>query len=333
MIKCMPLLTLMALLWSCSAPAPSLAPPTPEVVTPGASVALVTRHLPTSPDPAVRHVISYPTRVALGSDGTTVVSDARLGSVFVLDGQLRVVRELKQIARPLGVARDTQGRIYVGSGVHQTIEVYNAFGGFKRRIGEGRLLMPNDLALDREGRLYVADSTGHRVQVFEADGSYAQTIGANPADGVTLRFPTSVAVSYLGDGAIASEGELYVADQGSGRILVFDLEGRLLRQFGERAAAFSSALTGQFARLQGLALGSDGTLHALDSQLGTVQVFGAMSGRFLYQYGRMGRDAGRLLLPLDVAVRADGTALITNAGNGRLEQFSVAVAGGSGGTP
>ncbi len=273
------------------------------------------------PDTRVRHLLTYPTRLALGADSSLYVSDARQGSVFVLDPRQRITREISGIPRPLGVVVGPDGTIFVGSGVEQAVRVYDPAGGLLRKIGAGLLLMPNHLALDGAGRLYVADSAANRIQVFEATGALLKTVEGTLSDGTEMRFPVAVAVREAGGAHGGAATELLVADQGGGRVLVLDEQGLLLRQLGERASAFHAAQVGQLARLQSIALGPGGLLHVLDSQLGRVQVFDVETGEVVRSYGELGTAVGRLLLPLDIVISGTGDAVVANAGNGRLERL------------
>ncbi|MCC6528203.1 MAG: NHL repeat-containing protein [Polyangiaceae bacterium] len=273
----------------------------------------------------VEHALEYPTRLAHGPDGRLYVSDVKVGSVFVQDGGA-LVAELKGLGGPLGVAVDAAGRIYVGSRDRAAVEVYGPAGGLLHAIGAGAIGMPNDLALDAAGLLYVADSAADAVRVYDTASRALVRVLEGAGDGSPFHFPAAVAVTteLAADGT--ATGELYVADQGNGRIVVFDLEGRPLRQLGERMEAFDADWQGRFVRLQSVATDGAGRVYAADSRLALVQVLDA-DGGYLGHYGRLGRAPGELYLPLDVELAPDGALVVANAENHRIERF-VAPQGG-----
>lgn len=263
------------------------------------------------------HSNTCPTRLAAGAGGSLLVSDAQAGSVFLYDGALRITGELKGLDRPLGVAADPAGRIFVGNDGRNNVEIYMPDGGLFGALGQGLVDMPNDLTFDLSGRLYVADSRRDAVVVFDGGGNLLRTIGSTGAGDGQFSFPSAVAVgSYVAtNGAVVSE--LFVADQANARIQVFDLDGNFKRRLGSRATEFS--WKGRFAILQDIAIDNLYRVHALDSELLTVQILNAGNGAFITNYARFGTDPGQLNLPLDLAQAASGRVVVANSGNRRVE--------------
>jgi hypothetical protein len=94
--------------------------------------------------PAIVNANNYPTRLAWASDGRLYVSDALAGSVFVYERlpELTPVAEVQHLAKPLGVALDASGRLYVGVDGRDRVEVYDAGGALIATIGDGTIRMP-----------------------------------------------------------------------------------------------------------------------------------------------------------------------------------------------
>jgi DNA-binding beta-propeller fold protein YncE len=275
----------------------------------------------------VRHALQYPTRVAAGPQGRLYATDFRVGSVFIFDAKQRLVGELQGIPGPLGIAVAPDGTLFVGSKERQAVLAFDANGIPLRAIGEGDLKMPNDLALDRDGLLYVADSSSDRIAVYTVGGELRRTFGARGSGDGQLRFPSAVAVAYR---AGHPDGELFVADQGNGRISVFSLAGAYLRSLGRPAEAFSGSWEGSFARLQSLAVDSRGRVHALDAYMNLAQVLDADTGAFLDSYGSYGKGAGQLNVPLALAIAPDGRVVVADSENQRLNLL-LTVSPGEGG--
>jgi tripartite motif-containing protein 71 len=265
-------------------------------------------------DPLVKRNSLYsPVRIAEGADGKLYVSDTNVNSVFVIQNLL-VTNELQGLARPLGVAVDAQGNIYVGNDDRDNVELYDATGKLLRRFGDGRIGMPNDLALDRVGNLYVADSTANQVKVYAPDGSLLRSIG-----GSRLQFPAALCIAEF-DGNSGGE-EIYVADQGHGMVQVFALDGTYLRSFGAKLPFGDPAWPGKFVQLQSLAVDAQGRVHALDSVQLQVQILDALSGQYIESYGSKGNAEGQLSVPLDITFTKNRQIMVTNFGNHRIDML------------
>jgi sugar lactone lactonase YvrE len=257
---------------------------------------------------AIRNANKYPTRLAWGPDAQRIyVTDARVESVFIYDSALTLLGELKGLGKPLGVAVDPLGNIYVGNNRFDNVEVYRPDGVKTATIGAGILQMPNDLAFDQDGKLYVVDSRRNRVEVFDpATGANLSSIGVGE-----LRFPSALVISGQ---------ELFVADQANYQVKVFDLQGTLLRSLGGKSEqVFKFTWKGAFVRLQSLAIDATGRLHALDCHMGRIQILNATTGSYITYYGSQGTAPGQLNLPLDIALNQYGEVAVANTKNERIE--------------
>jgi len=258
---------------------------------------------------AIRNANKSPTRLAWSADGQQLfVTDSKVGSVFVYDSTATLLGELKVTGKPLGVAVNPQGDLYVGNNKSDVVEVYGPDGFKTATIGAETLKMPNDLAFDQYGQLYVVDSQQNRVEVFNpASGESLRTFGTGQ-----LRFPSALAIS--GE-------EVFVADQSNFVIRVFDLQGNLLRSFGgEVTQGFMDYdWQGKFARIQSLAVDSAGRLHVLDSHMAIIQILDAANGAYIDSYGSNGSAPGELDLPLDIDINSYGETAVANTRNERVE--------------
>jgi DNA-binding beta-propeller fold protein YncE len=258
---------------------------------------------------AIQNANHHPTRLAWSPDAQQLfVTDPRVGSVFIYDSTLALTGEIKTSGKPLGVAVHPLGDVYVGNDARDRVEVYSPAGLLTATIGEGSLQMPNDLAFDGNGLLYVVDSQRNRVEVFDpATGENLRTIGAGQ-----LRFPSALAISGQ---------EIFVADQANFRVRVFDLQGNLLRSFGSEVSQgfMNYNWKGRFVRIQGLAVDSAGRLHALDCEMGIIQILNASTGAYIDSYGTKGSAPGELDLPLGIDISAYGETAVANTRNERVE--------------
>ncbi|MDQ6974077.1 MAG: 6-bladed beta-propeller, partial [Mariprofundaceae bacterium] len=110
----------------------------------------------------------------------------------------------------------------------KNIKVFNQDGDFQFSIGQhgrkkGQFLNASGIAV--AGRIYVADTGNHRIDVFSRNGVFFKEIGKDKERGVQLKEPVAIAVN--------SKEQVYVADQDSGLIYLFNQEGEVIDILGE----------------------------------------------------------------------------------------------------
>ena len=117
------------------------------------------------------------------------VTDAEQDLVLVYDADppYKLVRKLGkpgtkhtstalgEFAKPVGVAVDKDGNVYVSDTWNTRIEVFDADGTFIRTFGTagdgpGYFARPKGISIDSDGHIWVADAVQDRVQVFTPEG-------------------------------------------------------------------------------------------------------------------------------------------------------------------
>jgi DNA-binding beta-propeller fold protein YncE len=92
--------------------------------------------------------------------------------------------------------------------------------------GNGEFNDPKDVALDRKGNIYVVDAGNNRIQKFDPSGKFLVEWGKfSRRRAVEITTPMSVAYSDEGF------GYLYVLNFPDCRVLKYDLEGNLHREW------------------------------------------------------------------------------------------------------
>ncbi|MSR43876.1 MAG: hypothetical protein EXS15_00745 [Phycisphaerales bacterium] len=183
---------------------------------------------------------------------------------------------------------------------------------------------PTGLSMGPDGLLYVADTHEHRVMVFDRDGEIVRAIGSYGQKPGEFVYPTDV--------AFAPDGRLFVSEYGGNdRIQIFDASGTFLRQFGHPGQE-----VGAFARPQSLVFSKDGSeLFVADSCNHRIQVFSS-DGVFKRTLCQAGAEPGALAYPYGIDSLDDGTLLVAEFGNCRLQRLdamsgeSLGVWGGGG---
>jgi len=287
---------------------------------------------PPSDNFALENTPRYPTRIAMGGTGPgdTLITDPKVGSLFIYDEFMVLKGELKGLNRPLGVAVDIQGNILVGNDGRDNIEVYSPVTGELLAIfGQDIVDMPTAITVDAVGNIYVTDPVYHRVNVFDSTYNFTRTIGKPGAGEGTLRSPTDTEI-MVGSGG---QTEIFIADQGNYRVQVFDVNGNWLRSltFGGIAGQNCNWWTGicevpgtpPFTRVKALSTDSQGRLHVLDTFAAAVIVLDPANSDYLTHYGGFGTTNGLLRVPMDVLVTPADMVIVTPGDGERIEIFTV----------
>lgn len=261
-----------------------------------------------------------PVAVAPAAGGKRVyVADYSQALLYIFDferGEVRTIGEEGGFGRPIGVAVDGAGQVYVSDQRAKVVQVLSPDGTPLRTLHLANIERPGGVAIDRSrGLLYVTDSPGpdspdHYVRVYDLDGQFLRSVGAGRGDGPgQLYFPTYVAVG--------AGGEVYVSDTMNGRVVVFDADGKFVRQIGERGDTF-----GQFDKPKGLAFDSFGNLYVVDSSWSVVQIFN-LRGDILLFFGGRSRFPGMLENPTGIAIDENDKIYVCDTFNHRLSVYRL----------
>ena len=199
-------------------------------------------------------------------------------------------------------------------------ETRGAFLKYSHTIGlstmEGRgFYYPNDSVVGADGRLYVVsrtldgDNRGVRVTVTNLESEYFGTFGRfGEAEG-QMTWPTSIAQD--------SRGRIFVSDEHTNLISIFDSEGDFEKRWGETGSA-----PGQIDGPSGLAFDASDNLYVVDHKNNRVQRFTA-DGVFLSGFGSRGPGDGQLNLPWGVTTDSQGDVYVADWRNDRIQRFSA----------
>lgn len=174
-------------------------------------------------------------------------------------------------------------------------------------VQPGEINRPRAIQALEDGTLFVIDRSG-RIQRFTPQGDYiAGWRFPDWQDGT----PTSVSMD--------PEGRLVIANTHYSCVLVYEREGTLARQFGERGDAPGA----MFLPTDAVAA-DDGTIFVLEREpwKDKVLVYGP-GGVFQGEWGASGDGDGQFVRPMAITIAGDGTIWIADSCNHRLLAFDA----------
>lgn len=174
---------------------------------------------------------------------------------------------------------------------------------------------PMSVTVGPDGMLYVAcranpnQPEGVRVSRCTKEGDFLDqfgTWGEGPGEFI-----------WITDIAFSLQGEVYVADENSHRISIFDTERKFSRSFGVQGSG-----PGELDRPSGLAFGPNGNLYVVDTLNNRVQVL-TTEGEFISQWGTLGEEVGQFHMPWGITIDQAGEVYITDWRNNRVQKFDA----------
>ena len=268
-----------------------------------------------------------------------------------------------QFTNPCGIAVGPTGAVYVADAGNNRIQKFNANGTYLREWTRGdedtfsthpNLKNPRGVAVDRLGYVYVTDTGNKRVQKFFDAGSsilYIGYLGAaadslynvnagsvtqnldlyvsgfdSVGNGRVWKFPyngtpTHWAAASPGGIAADNNGNIYVPSSGGNRVLIF---GPHAGEFGRAGDSI-----GQFNGPFGVAVddSTPSNLYITDAGNHRVQKFRIdfVNGTYSYrtQFGSLGTAPNQFNGPMGIALGADYSVYLVDAGNYQVKKFSA----------
>jgi sugar lactone lactonase YvrE len=219
-----------------------------------------------------------------------------------------------EIMRPYATTLDSIGRLLVADPGQKGVHIYD-FEKHKYQFLKGprgrALESPMDVACDTNDDIYVTDSVRKQVYVFDLRGRFLRTIGGSGRPGgdpsAQLQRPTGMVLDRVAR-------RLYLTDTLRHQVLVFGLDGSLIRAIGQRGTG-----PGEFNYPTALTL-SAGKLYVVDAMNFRVQAF-TPDGRFLNSFGKPGDQTGTLNRPKGIAADTDGNLYIADASFETVQVF------------
>lgn len=262
----------------------------------------------------------------------------------------------RNLANPVGVTTDDNGRIYVVDAAQRLVSVYDPQGRNFRRLPDDDMLLQAPISVLADvsaNRLLVSDSSAGSIRLVPlAAGTAPGELGAGQLvrptgialnrqtdellvvdsrqstvfryDRSSLAFKGSFGSRGAGEGqfnyptavAVNSRGEILVCDSLNFRVQVFSPEGMFRRAFGK-----AGDRPGSFSRPKGIAVDSDDNIYVLDTLFDNVQIFDR-EGRLLLAFGSHGQAEGQFWMPTGIHIDSSDRIYVADTYNKRVQLFT-----------
>lgn len=262
--------------------------------------------------------------------------------------------------RPVGIAKDPSGALYVADSANHVIRkitpagLVTTFAGSPGQPGTAnglgsvaRFNNPTGMVADALGNLYLADTNNHTIRKITPTGQVTTVAGIARQSGYTDGAANQAQFSEPSAVAVAVDGTLYVADTSTNLIRKIDpaqIVSTLAGSPGIPGTSDGQGFEASFAQPSGLALNADGTrlyvADTLNHSIRSITLDGTVS-TLAGDPGVPGSTDGsgniaQFDTPTGIAVAADGTLIVTDTGNHTLRRISpvgaVTTLSGSAGT-
>ena len=282
-----------------------------------------------------------PFGIAVGTDGSIYITDAGESNRIRRVSRDAVVTSLAGGAEgfvdglgtnasfnsPSGLARDSEGNLYVADTGNNRIRKVTPLGVVSSVAGDGtaghvdgpadqaRFNGPVGVAFDPSGQVYVADTYNDRIRKIATNGEVTTVAGEgfpgdNDGDARSARFDTPCGLVVTG------EGDLIVADTGNDRLRKVSPAGQVTTLSLSFSAGVSYA---SLRRPVGLAITHDGFLYVTEYERSrVVQIAPDGAASVIAGVGELsanGSSGVRFSQLAGIAVDPDGDLYICDSGN------------------
>jgi sugar lactone lactonase YvrE len=304
-----------------------------------------------------------PWGIALDKEGHVWVADAGNNRIQEFNATGVYTRQLTtagvlSIGDPGGVAVDKEGDVWVADSTNDRVDEFSNTGEYLNRFGtagsgEEEFNDPRGIAVDSEGHIWVADTGNDRVEELSSTGTFIRAFGSRGLKAGEFEDPVALAID--------SSGNVWVADSENERVEEFSSTGTYLREYTEieepegiaanakgdvwvsaydEVVELSSTATkigsfgsdgkgnGQFESARGVTISGEAA-YVVDYGNSRVEEFkltekeGKSKGEYVAQFGSKGTGNGQFKDPQGIALDSEGHVWVADAGNNRIQEFSL----------
>lgn len=213
--------------------------------------------------------------------------------------------------RPIDTASCGNGKVYISDTLQDRVFVYDFNKYTVTYLTEGGSFQnPTGLATDEDCNLYVVNTMKKKVLVYDKDGKPYFSFGGSSI----LEWPTGVAVD-------TARGHIYVSDVKKHDVFAFDMKGKLLFSFLEKADR-GNPIDGGFNYPMAIDVASDGRVAVIDFMNARVKVYDS-NGEFLLAFGERGDSITSFGMIKGMAIDNDDNVYVTDAETNMIKVFNL----------
>jgi YD repeat-containing protein len=247
-----------------------------------------------------------------------------------------------QLKSPYGLAIDSKGDLWVADTGNDRVQEFNSKDEYVTQFGkegtaEDQFKEPKAIAVASNGDVYVADTLNNRVEELGEKGEFLAAFGFGvsneKAEYEVCTSGCKAGISGSGNGqfngpigiAVASNGDVWVADRSNNRVEEFGEKHEYLSKFGSAGSG-----NGQFKEPKAVTLeSSTGDLWVADTENNRLQKFSS-SGMYIASVGIKGTGNGQFEEPWGMAITSTGTMYVADVKNNRVQRWVPTIAGNPG---
>jgi len=261
--------------------------------------------------------VKNPTHLTMDRSGNVYVSDPKFNLIQVFNPEgapLRVINGSELgIGCVSGMAVSQRGYLLVADAVGRIFlldpkgKADNPFGSPGSTRGQFKDV--GGIALGEDGRLAIADSGNDRVIVLKAP---------LPENTPILPAAKSLSTVVLDPPVLSPARDVAIGD--SGMIFALGLQGAAVKAYMRRGTpkfVINPEFKGKGSRI---ATGN-GKIYVSDYLNDNVTVYSQENGKFLFRFGKKGKNPGEFVSPGGIAVT--GKVFVADTGNDRVQVFSL----------
>ena len=266
---------------------------------------------------------TFPLNLVIDSVGNLFVSDVDNDRVQKFDAAGNFMSKFGvmgsadgQIDNAYGdIGIDGNDNIYVVDYRNDRVQKFDSSGNYIKQYNSGvnsqsKIIDPAGITKDSSNNIYVTDKNS--VKKFDQNGNLLLKFGSSTQGSADGQF-------YIPrDLAVATSGDIYVADTYNNRIQKFDANGNFLLKFGTAGTG-----DGQFNEATALAIATSGDLYVVDTYNHRIQKFSG-AGTFISKFGTAGSGDGQFNRPTDISLDDQGNIYVVDKLNNRIQKFSSA---------
>jgi streptogramin lyase len=199
------------------------------------------------------------------------------------------------LSKPLGLAVDGQGNVYIADSLNNAIKEWNAATGQVSALVSSGLDSPAGVAVDGRGNVYIADTTNNAIKEWNAGtGNVTALVSSG------LSSPVGVAVDR--------QGNVYFTDTGHS----------YLDELFAASNTLTTLVSSGFNNPRGIALDAFANVYIADGNNRDLKEWNAVSKQITYLI------SSGLNTPYAVAVDGEGNVYEADSGNNTVKQWNAA---------